>query len=101
MIFFGKPVSTFPDHALMPWLLPLQAICDATARLWINQDARIEHSPWIQFALGCPQGGSEKLRPLPVVPGPVVAADGMVMGDGAARRDQRIACRVLDGLPLL
>ena len=42
----------------------------------------------------------EKLRPLPVVPGPVIAADGMMMSDGAACRDQRVACRILDGLPL-
>ena len=72
-----------------------------STRLRINQDARVEHAQWIQFALGCPQCGSEKLRPLSVVPGSVIATDGMMMRDGAACRDQRVACRILDGLPLL
>lgn len=69
-------------------------------RLRIDQDARVEHAAGIQFALGGPQRGGKKLWPLSVIPGSVISADGMVVRDGAARRDQRVARRVLDGLPL-
>src|SRR5438552_11346405 len=55
----------------------------------------------MEFALSGPQGGVEKVGPLPIVPGPVIAADGMMMRDGAARHNQRVAGRILDGLPLL
>src|SRR5690242_5664879 len=53
-------------------------------RLRVDQHARVEHALRIELALGGAKRGGEQLRPLAVVPRPVVAADGMMMGDGAA-----------------
>ena len=43
----------------------------------------------------------EQLRPLAVVPAPMVAADRVVMGDGAAERHQRVGGGDLDRPALL
>ena len=59
--------------------------------LRVDQHAGVEHTVRIELALGGAQRGCEQLRPLPVVPGPMVAADGVMMGDGAAGFDQRVA----------
>ena len=68
----------------------------------INQDAWVEDPGGIQRALGGPQRDRERLRPLPVIPGPVVATDGVVMGDGAAVRHGSASLTArLDLVPLL
>src|SRR5581483_7200080 len=67
----------------------------------VDQHAWIEHALRVELALGGPQRTGEQLRALAVVPGPMVAAYGMMMGDGAAGRDQGVARRSLDRLPLL
>ncbi len=51
----------------------------------VDQHAGVEHAGRIQLSLGRGQGGCESIRPLTVVPGPVVATDRVVVGDGAAR----------------
>src|SRR5689334_2004926 len=70
-------------------------------RLRVDQHARVEHALRIELTLGGAKRGGEQLRPLAVVPRPVVAADGMMMGDGAAGFDQGVARGSLDRLPLL
>src|SRR5580704_12704187 len=67
----------------------------------IDQNARVEHALRIEFSFHGTKCACEELRTLTVVPGPVIAADGVMMGDRAAGLDQRIARRVLDRLPLL
>ena len=41
----------------------------------------------IESVLGGNEGGGEGFGALPLVPGPVVAADGVMVGDGAAGVD--------------
>ena len=55
----------------------------------------------VELGLGGAQGGGEGCRALAVVPGAVIAADGVVMGDRAAGLDQRLGGRRLDLVPLL
>jgi hypothetical protein len=55
----------------------------------------------IQFSFGCSKCGGEKLRPLTIVPGPVIAANGVMMRNRSTRLDQGVTGRILDGLPLL
>src|ERR1700757_4981813 len=69
-------------------------------RLRIDQHPWIEHTRRIKLALGGAKRGRKQFRALAVVPGPVIAADGMMMGDRAASLDQRVACGIPDRLPL-
>ena len=55
----------------------------------------------VELGLGGAQGGGEGGRALAVVPGAVVAADGVVVGDRAAGLDQRLGDGGLDLVPLL
>ena len=55
----------------------------------------------VELGLGGAQGGGEGGRALAVVPGAVVAADRVVVGDRAAALDQRLGDRGLDLVPLL
>lgn len=50
--------------------------------------------------LGAAERGGEDVGALFVVPGSVVASDGVVVGDGSAGRDDRVADRRLDLVPL-
>ena len=54
----------------------------------------------IQFSFDRPKRGREKLGTLTVIPGPVITADRVVMGDSAASLYQRVARGILDRLPL-
>ena len=55
----------------------------------------------VELAFDRAEACREEGRPLLVVPGPVIAADGVMMGDGAALRQERIARSVLDDAPLV
>src|ERR1700674_2236676 len=70
-------------------------------RSGVDQHAGIEQPLRIDRLLGGPQCRGEQLRALPVVPGPMIAPDRVVVGDGAALRDDRIEGSGLDGAPLL
>ena len=54
--------------------------------LRVQQHAGIEDPGRVERALGRPQRRGERLRALAVVPGPVVAADRVVVGDRARPR---------------
>src|SRR4051812_37366888 len=69
--------------------------------LAVDQDARIHDPGWIQRALGAAQRGREGIGALAVVPGPVVATDGMVVRDRAAGARDGLGRRSLDRVPLL
>src|SRR4051794_10639970 len=71
------------------------------ARLRVDDHARVEHARRVDRALRRPERLRERVGALLVVPGPVVAADGVVVGDRPARRDQRLRHRRLHGVPLL
>src|SRR3954451_10933839 len=66
----------------------------------IDEHARVEDCPRIELGLGGAEGGGEGGGALAVVPGAVVAADGVVVGDGAARVDDRLGDGGLDLVPL-
>src|SRR6202035_1159890 len=69
--------------------------------LWIDQHAGMEQALRIDGVLCGSELGGEERRALVVVPGAVVAADGVVMGDRAAGLDQRTRGGALDRLPFL
>src|SRR5262249_21941564 len=50
---------------------------------WVDQDAGVEHTLGVDRPLSGAQRCGKQLRPLLVVPRTMVAADGMMMGDGA------------------
>ncbi len=56
----------------------------APASSGIDQHTRIEHAARIERALRRFQRNREQLRPLAIVPGSMIASDGVVMGDRAA-----------------
>ena len=62
---------------------------------------RVEDAGGVQLGLGRAQGGGERRRALAVIPGTVVAADRVVVGDRAAGVDQRLGDGRLDLVPLL
>ncbi len=55
----------------------------------------------IDGSLGPAQSGSEGLRPLAVIPRPVIAPDGVMVSDGATGVDDGIGDGALDRPPLL
>src|ERR1700736_3904928 len=67
----------------------------------IEQNARVEHALRVERLLGRPQRRSKESRDFSVVPRPVIAANSMMMGDGAAGADQRVARGALDRPPLV
>src|SRR5215203_7359310 len=67
----------------------------------VDQHAGVQHPGRIELGLGGAEGGGEWGRALAVVPGAVVAADGVVVGDRAASVDQRLGDGGLDLVPLL
>ncbi len=70
-------------------------------RLGVEQHPGVENALRVELLLGGAQGRGEGVGPLAVVPGPVVAADGVVVGDRAAGIDQRVGDGGLDLVPLL
>src|SRR6266487_1975024 len=68
--------------------------------LRIDQDARIERPGRVELRLHGPQPGGERLRALAVVPGSVIAADRVVVGDRAASVDHSVGDGGLDLVPL-
>ena len=66
-----------------------------------DQHAGVEDPGRVDRVLGRPQRRGERLGALAVVPGPVVAADGVVVGDRPARGDDRLRGGRLDLVPLL
>ena len=79
--------------------VPRAAAVDAASG--VDQDAGIEDPGRVELGLGGAQGGGEGGRALAVVPGAVVAADRVVVGDRAAALDQRLGDGRLDLVPLL
>ena len=67
----------------------------------VDQHAWVQHACRVELGLGGAEGGGEGGRALAVVPGAVVAADGVVVGDRAAGVDQRLGDGGLDLVPLL
>src|SRR6516165_6062600 len=67
----------------------------------IDQDAGIEEALRIERRLRRLERRGEERRALAVVPGAMIASDGVVVRDGAARLDERVGGGVLDRLPLL
>jgi len=49
-----------------------------------DDDSGVHYRPGVETSLGRGQGVGKASGALAVIPGPVVAADGVVMGDGAA-----------------
>src|SRR5581483_12433377 len=71
------------------------------ARSGIDQHAGIEQALRIERRFRRLERRGKKRRSLAVVPGTVIAADGVVVRDCAARRDERVGGGGLDRLPLL
>src|SRR5712691_7662673 len=71
------------------------------SRSSVDQHAGVEDAGGIEGALGRAQRVGEGVRPLAVVPGPMVAAYRVVVGDVAAMSDDRVGGRGLDVGPLL
>ena len=73
----------------------------AQSRGGIDQHAGVEDAPRVELRLGGAQRRRERVRALAVVPGAVVAADRVVVGDRAAGVDHRVRDGGLDLVPLL
>src|SRR5258707_6307041 len=69
--------------------------------LRIDQHARIEHALRIEFFFCRPKRGREQRWALTIVPGPMIAANRVMMRDRATRLNQRVTGGTLDRLPLL
>ena len=70
--------------------------------LRIEQHAGVQDAGRVERALGAARSARAKsVAALAVVPGAVVAADGVVVRDRAAEPDQRLARGRLDLVPLL
>ena len=65
------------------------------------EHAGVERSGGVERRLGRAQRGGERLGPLAVIPRPVVAPDGVVVGDGPAGGQDRVGGGALDLRPLL
>src|SRR4051794_30244414 len=78
-----------------PLLKVVSRECGLRRRWYADQHAGVEHAVRIELALGGSERTRKQLRPLPVVPGPVVPADRVVMGDGPAGGEQGLAGRGL------
>src|SRR6201989_908122 len=92
----GRWWSTPPERVAKGYRRPQRG-----ARSGVEENARVQDRGRVELGLGGPQGGSEGGRALAVVPGAMVAADRVVMGDRAAALDQRLGHRGLDLVPLL
>ena len=66
-----------------------------------EQHAGVEDGAGVEGALRRRQRLAEELGPLGLVPGHVIAANGMVVGDRPAPLDQCVGGRPLDRPPLL
>src|SRR5207247_749300 len=77
-----------------------QTSARATVPASFKEHTGVEDGGGIEDALGALQCGSEQRRPLAVVVRPVIAADGVVMGDGTARSDDALRDGGLDLVPL-
>src|SRR5207249_2205143 len=67
----------------------------------VDQHAGVQDARRVERRLGGGECGGEARRTLPVVPGPVVAADGVVVRDRAAEPQDGVGGGLLDGRPLL
>src|SRR2546421_3950671 len=67
----------------------------------IDQHPRVERAARIDGRLRTAQRQRERIGPLTVIPGPVGAADGVMVGDRATGVDYRVGRRPLDLSPLL
>src|SRR4051794_33039138 len=74
----GAPAS-FPEA--------LESSCCAPIPLRIDKHSRVEHALRIEFSFDRPQCRRKQRRTLTIVPGPVIAADRVMMGDRTARLD--------------
>src|SRR5262249_50340604 len=112
----GRPsvaLSTFNSEELHraevnPWVWIASnapfARTQARYALWrntlgIDQHTGIEHRLRIKHLLRRLQRGSEERWPLLVVPRPMLAPNRVMMGDGAAGRDERVRGGLFDLLP--
>src|ERR1700722_9217229 len=68
---------------------------------WIEEDAGVEDAFGIERAFDRLQGDGEAVGALAIVPGAMVAADGMVMSDGPAEAVELVGDGALDVIPLL
>src|SRR3954454_738707 len=65
-----------------------------------DQHSRVQHAVRVDSGLCREECPRERVGPLDVVPGTVVPADGVVMGDRAAGREDGLARGSLDLVPL-
>src|SRR3954470_8226362 len=70
-------------------------------RCWREKHARVHDAGGVELCLRGAQRGGEELGRLTAVPRSVVAPDGVVMGDRAAKRQDRLGRSRLDRVPLL
>src|SRR5215475_4837809 len=68
---------------------------------WVKQDPWVHDPGGVEFGLCPAKRVGEQLRHLAQVPAAMVAPDGMVVGDCAAERRDRLRSRELDLIPLL
>jgi hypothetical protein len=87
----GTPLSLDGDDHCTNLVLTCDSTILGRARrkigLRIDQDAGVQDRVGIEGALRCPERPREALRPLPVVPCAMVAADRMMVCDRSAKRD--------------
>src|SRR5215831_2256568 len=70
------------------------------ASWWRKQDPRVHDPGGVKFSLRPAKLVGEQLRHLAQVPAAVITPDGVVMGDRAAERRDRLRSRDLDLIPL-
>src|SRR5665213_3968354 len=88
----GWPVARSAD--------PRSAGSPRSSVLAVEEYAGVQDPGRVEGRLGGPQRGGEHVGSLRVVPGSVVATDGVVMGDGAPGRQQCLRGSSLDLGPL-
>ncbi len=67
----------------------------------VDEHAGVHHAARVDGRLGAGEGERERVRALAVIPRPMIAPDGVVVGDRAALGDDRVRDGALDCAPLL
>src|SRR6476469_6972497 len=82
----------------LPWRANHLIRAARRSSLRIDQHAGVEHALRIEFFFCRPKRGREQRRALAIVPGSMITANRVMMGDRATRLNQRVAGRILDRL---
>src|SRR5262249_20286002 len=96
----SQPPTAIPTASSSAAMRPIGSIVVLSVH-WVDQHTRVQDAGRVECGFRRAQRRRERLGALAVVPGPVVAADRVVVRDRAAVAQERLARGALDLGPLL